>query len=80
MLEDKVRSIPVMVALRCRPLIEKETKEGCQSCLQTITGEPQVVLGKDRAFTYDFAFGPNDPQVEVYSKACRKLVDNIFKG
>ncbi|KAH9489789.1 Chromosome-associated kinesin kif4a [Bulinus truncatus] len=45
-----------------------------------MSGEPQVVLGKDRAFTYDFAFAPNDPQVDVYSKACKKLINSIFKG
>ncbi|BFZ15016.1 hypothetical protein BsWGS_18056 [Bradybaena similaris] len=80
MLDEKTKVIPVVVALRCRPLIEKETREGCQPCLQTVPGEPQIILGKDRAFTYDFAFGPSDPQVEVYTKACKKLVHSIFKG
>lgn len=82
MVEEKPSSktIPVMVALRCRPLIKKELDEGCQSCLYTVSGEPQVVLGKDRAFTYDFAFGPSDPQVDVYSLSCRKLIKSIFKG
>ncbi|KAK3794959.1 hypothetical protein RRG08_001105 [Elysia crispata] len=80
MAEDKSKTIPVMVALRCRPLIKKELEEGCQSCLHTISGEPQVVLGKDRAFTYDFAFGPSDPQVDVYNMSCRKLIKSIFKG
>ena len=80
MVDDKSKTIPVMVALRCRPLIKKELDEGCQTCLRTISGEPQVVLGKDRAFTYDFAFGPSDPQVDVYNLACRKLIQSIFKG
>ncbi|RUS72535.1 hypothetical protein EGW08_019702 [Elysia chlorotica] len=80
MTDDKSKTIPVMVALRCRPLIKKELDEGCQSCLHTISGEPQVVLGKDRAFTYDFAFGPTDPQVDVYNLSCRKLIKSIFKG
>ncbi|XP_005097334.1 chromosome-associated kinesin KIF4A isoform X2 [Aplysia californica] len=77
---EKAKVIPVMVALRCRPLIEKELKEGCQPCLHTVPGEPQVVLGKDRAFTYDFSFGPTDPQGEVYEKACKTLISSIFKG
>ncbi|GFO46913.1 chromosome-associated kinesin kif4a [Plakobranchus ocellatus] len=80
MVEDKSKTIPVLVALRCRPLIKKELDEGCESCLQTISGEPQVVLGKDRAFTYDFAFGPTDPQADVYNHACRTLVERVFKG
>ncbi|KAL5012399.1 hypothetical protein ScPMuIL_010950 [Solemya velum] len=76
--EGKV--IPVRVAVRCRPLIQKEKDEGCQQCLHFIPNEPQVVLGKDKAFTYDYVFNMNDSQKDVYSSCCKSLVDNIFKG
>ncbi|XP_022086353.1 chromosome-associated kinesin KIF4A-like [Acanthaster planci] len=72
--------IPVRVALRCRPLIPKEKAEGCQMCLKFIPNEPQVVLGKDKAFTYDFAFGPDTRQNTVYRSAVLPLVEGIFKG
>ena len=47
--EKAAKTIPVMVALRCRPLIDKEKEDGCQSCLSVIPGEPQVShrLAKD---------------------------------
>ncbi|CAH1777611.1 unnamed protein product [Owenia fusiformis] len=76
--EDKV--IPVKVAVRCRPLITKETVEGCQPCLTFIPGEPQVQAGKNRAFTYDFVFSPNQDQEVIYSKAVQPLVKGVFKG
>ena len=38
--EDKV--IPVKVAVRIRPLNDKEAGEGCQAVLEQVEGEPQV--------------------------------------
>ena len=40
--EDKV--IPVQVAVRIRPLNEKESQEGCQAVLEQVEGEPQVII------------------------------------
>ena len=37
---DKI--IPVQVAVRIRPLNEKENNEGCQAALEQVEGEPQV--------------------------------------
>ena len=37
---DKV--IPVKVAVRVRPLVPKEVREGCQPALEVVEGEPQV--------------------------------------
>ena len=76
--EDKV--IPVRVALRCRPLISRESAEGCQVCLQFVESEPQVILGTDRAFTYDYVFGPETSQKYVYESTVSRLVDGLFKG
>ncbi|XP_071848027.1 chromosome-associated kinesin KIF4-like [Apostichopus japonicus] len=72
--------LPVRVAVRCRPLIMKEISEGCQQCIEFVPGEPQVILGKDKAFTYDFAFSPTDPQQKLFDDVVFGLVDGIFKG
>ncbi|KFP33826.1 Chromosome-associated kinesin KIF4 [Colius striatus] len=77
--EDE-KGIPVRVALRCRPLVPKETEEGCQSCLSFVPGEPQVVLGNDKSFTYDYVFGPSVEQEEVFNTAVAPLIRGIFKG
>ena len=39
---DKV--IPVKVAVRVRPLVPKEVREGCQAALEVVEGEPQVAV------------------------------------
>uniref|UniRef100_A0AAY5EZ47 Kinesin motor domain-containing protein n=1 Tax=Electrophorus electricus TaxID=8005 RepID=A0AAY5EZ47_ELEEL len=76
--DDKV--IPVRVALRCRPLIPKEVSEGCQRCLTFVPGEPQVVVGNDKAFTYDYVFDPTTEQEEVFNTAVSPLMGGLFKG
>lgn len=77
-MSDKV--IPVQVAVRCRPLIPREQVEACQICVQFIPGEPQIILGKDKSFTYDNVFHPDISQRVVYDKTVSKLVQGVFKG
>ena len=72
--------IPVKVAVRCRPLVDKEEMEGCQCCIQFVKDEPQLVVGKDKAFTYDFVFKPDVDQSVVYDDSVRPLVQGLFKG
>ena len=74
---DKV--IPVRVALRCRPLIPRELTEGCQVCVRFTPNEPQIILGVDKAFTYDFVYSPQHSQVVVY-EAVQPLIGSIMKG
>ncbi|XP_034262464.1 chromosome-associated kinesin KIF4A [Pantherophis guttatus] len=76
--EDRV--IPVKVALRCRPLVPKEIAEGCQMCLSFVPGEPQVILGKDKPFTYDYVFDPSTEQEEVFNTSIAPLIRGIFSG
>ncbi|XP_075813205.1 chromosome-associated kinesin KIF4A isoform X1 [Microtus pennsylvanicus] len=79
-MKEEVKGIPVRVALRCRPLVSKEISEGCQTCLSFVPGEPQVVVGNDKSFTYDFVFDPSTEQEEVFNTAVAPLIKGIFKG
>ncbi|XP_037979111.1 chromosome-associated kinesin KIF4A isoform X2 [Motacilla alba alba] len=80
MVREDEKGIPVRVALRCRPLVAKESSEGCRMCLSFVPGEPQVVVGNDKAFTYDYVFDPSVEQEEVFNTAVSPLVRGIFKG
>uniref|UniRef100_A0A6Q2YV55 Kinesin motor domain-containing protein n=1 Tax=Esox lucius TaxID=8010 RepID=A0A6Q2YV55_ESOLU len=74
------KSIPVRVALRCRPLVTKEINEGCQTCLTFVPGEPQVIVGTEKAFTYDYVYDPASEQEEVFNSAVLPLLCGLFKG
>ncbi|XP_078067560.1 kinesin family member 4 isoform X1 [Mustelus asterias] len=80
MVREEEKVIPVRVALRCRPLVQKEIDEGCQVCLTFTPGEPQVLLGIDKYFSYDYVFDPCAEQEEVFNIAVDPLIQGIFKG
>lgn len=48
---------------RIRPQIPREVIDMCRVCTLVTPGEPQVVLGTDKAFTFDYVFDTNSDQV-----------------
>ncbi|KAJ8258298.1 hypothetical protein COCON_G00173100 [Conger conger] len=70
----------VKVSLRIRPQMAKEKIEGCHICTLVTPGEPQVLLGKDKAFTYDFVFDMEAQQEQIYSACVHKLIEGCFEG
>ncbi|KAM4734361.1 kinesin-like protein KIF21A [Anableps anableps] len=70
----------VRVALRIRPQLPREKIEGCHICTYVMPGEPQVILGKDKAFTYDFVFDMDSQQDSIYSTCTEKLIEGCFEG
>ncbi|XP_077878695.1 kinesin-like protein KIF21B isoform X7 [Ictidomys tridecemlineatus] len=63
-----------------RPQLSKEKIEGCHICTSVTPGEPQVLLGKDKAFTYDFVFDLDTWQEQIYSTCVNKLIEGCFEG
>ncbi|XP_061688758.1 kinesin-like protein KIF21B isoform X2 [Syngnathoides biaculeatus] len=70
----------VKVALRIRPQMAKEKIERCHVCTLVTPGEPQVLLGKDKAFTYDFVFDIDSEQQSIYQACVHKLIEGCFEG
>ncbi|XP_034443621.1 kinesin-like protein KIF21A isoform X8 [Hippoglossus hippoglossus] len=70
----------VRVALRIRPQLAREKIEGCHICTYVMPGEPQVILGKDKAFTYDYVFDMDSQQDAIYTACTEKLIDGCFEG
>ncbi|KAM6962334.1 kinesin-like protein KIF21A isoform 2-T2 [Tautogolabrus adspersus] len=70
----------VRVALRIRPQLAKEKLEGCHICTYVLPGEPQLVLGKDKAFTYDHVFDMDSQQEAIYSHCTERLIEGCFEG
>ncbi|XP_017340528.1 kinesin-like protein KIF21A isoform X6 [Ictalurus punctatus] len=70
----------VRVALRIRPQLAREKIEGCHICTFVTPGEPQVILGKDKAFTFDHVFDMDTEQDTVYANCTEKLIEGCFEG
>uniref|UniRef100_A0A674AV84 Kinesin family member 21A n=1 Tax=Salmo trutta TaxID=8032 RepID=A0A674AV84_SALTR len=67
-------------SLRIRPQLAREKIEGCHICTFCMPAEPQVMLGKDKAFTYDYVFDMDSQQETIYTHCTEKLIEGCFEG
>ncbi|CAI2162112.1 19599_t:CDS:2 [Funneliformis geosporum] len=73
-------SASVRVALRVRPLNSKETLQNCSECLTIIPDAPQILIGTDRSFTFDYVFPSETEQDDVFQDCARPLLDKLVEG
>uniref|UniRef100_A0AAR2L2I9 Kinesin motor domain-containing protein n=1 Tax=Pygocentrus nattereri TaxID=42514 RepID=A0AAR2L2I9_PYGNA len=76
--ENRVPCIEVWKVIR--PQLAREKIEGCHICTFVTPGEPQVILGKDKAFTFDYVFDMDSQQDTIYSNCTEKLIEGCFEG
>lgn len=53
----------------------KEVIDMCNICTDVTPNEPQVWLGKDKAFTFDHVYDRSSQQPEIYDSCVRHLID-----
>jgi hypothetical protein len=68
------------VGLRVRPLTEKEHLSNCAECISFIPDEPQVLVGTDKSFTFDYVFRNDSEQQQVYETAAVPLLEKFIEG
>ncbi|XP_021939592.1 kinesin-like protein KIF21A isoform X2 [Zootermopsis nevadensis] len=66
--------------IRIRPQIARELIDMCRICTSVTPGKPQVTLGSDKAFTYDYVFDTNVQQEDVYTTCVEALVNGSLEG
>ncbi|KAJ0390788.1 hypothetical protein P43SY_011299 [Pythium insidiosum] len=83
----------MLVAVRLRPMTDREKREGHRSCCRVV-GDQVVVIEKFGAahhhlrsqqssmkeYAYDIAFSPDATQDEVYTKTVKDIVPTILNG
>nr|XP_021504193.1 kinesin-like protein KIF21A [Meriones unguiculatus] len=74
------RSMGQEAPQKIRPQLAKEKIEGCHICTSVTPGEPQVFLGKDKAFTFDYVFDIDSQQEQIYTQCIEKLIEGCFEG
>ncbi|XP_036360746.1 kinesin-like protein KIF21A isoform X4 [Octopus sinensis] len=77
---DATQGDAVKVALRIRPQCGRERIDMCQICTDVIYAESQLILGKDKAFTFDYVFDRDTVQKDVYETCVQMLVEGCFEG
>ncbi|KAH6920447.1 hypothetical protein HPB50_028565 [Hyalomma asiaticum] len=68
-----------VVAVRNRPLVSKELIEGGHVGARKFPNSQSIVLGGDKTFTYDYIFGEESRQVQVYDACVSKLLPKVFE-
>ncbi|KAI0566521.1 Kinesin-related protein [Gracilaria domingensis] len=90
------RSVNVQVAVRCRPLNEREKNHGERSVLAVDSLRKEVVLtaptmqrkgtampgnaSGKKTYTYDHVYGISASQAEVYEGVVEPIVDEVLEG
>ncbi|XP_032837713.1 kinesin-like protein KIF27 isoform X1 [Tyto alba] len=79
-MDSGMEEIPVKVAVRIRPLLSREVLHNHQVCVRLVPNTQQIIIGKDRVFTFDFVFGKNSTQEEVYTVCIKPLLVSLTEG
>ncbi|XP_033638364.1 kinesin-like protein KIF21A isoform X2 [Asterias rubens] len=78
--KDDFDTSSVRVALRIRPQLAKERIDMCRVCTSVTPDQNQVMLGQDRAFTFDNVFDLDSQQNQVYNSTAHSLIEGCFDG
>lgn len=78
----------VKVAVRCRPMNSKEITNGTQEVVVVDSSRNQVSVrdpakpegGKMNSFTFDYAYGSNSTQKQVYEQCASPIVTCVLEG
>ncbi|KAL4003536.1 Kinesin motor domain family protein [Acanthocheilonema viteae] len=71
--------IPVRVAIRVRPLNNREKAENSQECVQCFVEQNQISVN-GKMFTFDSVFDPTTSQEAIYDVCAAPLLEKIFDG
>ena len=63
-----------------RPLLPKERLQNATRCIKVVPNTSQIVIGKDRSFTYDYVMDERAQQTKVYNTCVSDLVEGTFDG
>ncbi|CAL1546229.1 unnamed protein product [Lymnaea stagnalis] len=78
--ENKEDHSSVRVAIRIRPENAREKIDMCQIVTTVTDEDKQVILGKDKAFTFDYVFDTPTQQDAIYNSCVRNLIEGCFEG
>eukprot|EP00760_Papus_ankaliazontas_P004186 PhM_4_TR11704/c0_g1_i1/m.85961/K10395/KIF4_21_27; kinesin family member 4/21/27 len=69
----------VRVVVRVRPLLDRELVSHSNNCCRVEEGK-QLIIGEDRAYTFDTVLDWNTTQQRAYDECCAHLLGPFFEG
>lgn len=88
------KTTTLTVAVKCRPLTERELQRGCDIVRvnddkEVLVRDPDVSKEyldriqngkKERKYTFDYAFGPNCSNLDVYQRSISSVIAGVVQG
>lgn len=88
------KTTTLTVAVKCRPLTERELQRGCD--IVRVNDDKEVLVRdpdaskeyldriqngkKERKYTFDYAFGPNCSNLDVYQRSISSVIAGVVQG
>jgi kinesin family protein 4/21/27 len=73
-------AVSVKVAVRVRPLSGGEKKEGSRAVLKLDQTKAFIDAGGDRKFDFDYLYGQNSEQSNIYEQTTVPLLNRVMDG
>ena len=74
----------IKVSVRCRPMSDKERREGYQSCVEVDSDRGEVIVSIPnqpiRNFFYDKVYGITSTQDQVFQETAMPIVESVCQG
>lgn len=76
----------VKVAIRCRPMNDKEIQQGHQQAVTINPDRKEILVQKPftpddpKQFTFDMTYGDQADQAEIYAETAAPIIDNVLEG
>lgn len=77
----------IKVSVRCRPLFSFETAKGFKSIVKSDEKHAEIIVpdlknmsGPPKTYTFDYTFGADSEQHDVYKKVAHPIVESVIEG
>ena len=76
----------VKVAIRCRPMNDKELSQGHTKVVNVNHGRGEIIVQKPfggeepKQFTFDMAYGSEALQADIYQESSAPIIANVLEG
>lgn len=70
----------ITVIVRVRPFSEVELEARCRVVTNRAPGEPQIILGQNKNFTFDQVYFMESEQDQIFHGAVQQLIDGSLEG
>jgi len=75
----------VRVVIRCRPMSDKEQRDGREPVVRMVYDKGEVIVAKEsepapKVFTFDCVYDMNSKQEDIFAETAYPIIENVMEG